>query len=195
MRRRHPSSSIPVTGLATVGMMPAATGGGDQLNLPTIAPWVTKFLEDELKLFDGLSGVSPITEHVIVLKDDRPIKQRYYPKNPAMLKIVNEQVDELLREGCIEPSKSPHGAPIVLVGEKTGETRMCVDFRQLNARSTPDGYPLRRINSILERLRNAKFISTLDLKSGYWQIPMAKQSRECTFQVSLYRGEDCSNGK
>ncbi|XP_070072240.1 uncharacterized protein [Drosophila takahashii] len=54
------------------------------------------------------------------------------------------------------------------------------DYRQLNAHSVPDAYPLPRIGHILERLRNAKFISTLDLKSGYWQIPVAPDSRACT---------------
>ncbi|KAH8361959.1 hypothetical protein KR084_005761, partial [Drosophila pseudotakahashii] len=57
---------------------------------------------------------------------------------------------------------------------------MCVDYRQLNARPIPDAYPLPRINHILERLRNATFISTLDLTNGYWQIPMALNSREST---------------
>ncbi|KAL7725407.1 hypothetical protein ACLKA6_000168 [Drosophila palustris] len=57
---------------------------------------------------------------------------------------------------------------------------MCIDYRQLNANSIPDAYPLPRIHHILERLRNAKYISTLDLKSGYWQIPMAHGSREYT---------------
>ncbi|BFF99977.1 uncharacterized protein DMAD_00086 [Drosophila madeirensis] len=97
-----------------------------------------------------------------------------------MQKIINAQVDELLLDGRIEPSKSPHSAPIVLVGKKTGDMRMCVDYRQLNARSVPDAYPLPRINHILERLRNAHYISTLDLKNGYWQIPLAEGSRECT---------------
>ncbi|KAH8346012.1 hypothetical protein KR084_004225, partial [Drosophila pseudotakahashii] len=86
-----------------------------------------------------------------------------------MQKIINAQVDELLRDGRIEPSRSPHSAPIVLVGKKTGD----MDYRQLNAHSVPDANPLPRIGHILERLRNAKFISTLDLKSGYRQIPMA----------------------
>ncbi|KAH8346422.1 hypothetical protein KR084_011570, partial [Drosophila pseudotakahashii] len=88
-----------------------------------------------------------------------------------MQQIISDQVDELLRDGRIEPSRSPHSAPIVLVRKKTGEMRMCVDFRQLNAHSVPDAYPLPRIHHILERLRNARYISTLDLKNGYWQIP------------------------
>jgi len=57
---------------------------------------------------------------------------------------------------------------------------MCVDFQQLNARSIPDAYPTPRINSILERLSQARVLSTLDLKSGYWEIPMASDSKQYT---------------
>jgi len=57
---------------------------------------------------------------------------------------------------------------------------MCVDYRQLNENSVPDAYPLSTINHILEWLRNARYISTLDLKNGYWQIPVAPASREYT---------------
>ncbi|KAL7726137.1 hypothetical protein ACLKA6_002607 [Drosophila palustris] len=139
---------------------------------PELEPWVRDFLEQELAQFETLTGVTQIAEHVINMKDDRPIKQRYYPKNPAMQRIIDQQVDELLKNNCIEPSKSPHSAPIVLVGKKTGNVRMCIDYRQLNANSIPDAYPLPRIHHILERLRNAKYISTMDPKRGYWQFPM-----------------------
>ncbi|KAL7726291.1 hypothetical protein ACLKA6_008470 [Drosophila palustris] len=145
-----------------------------------LEPELQEFLETELALFDGLKGVSHIAEHRIRLKDDKPLKQRYYPKNPAMQRVIDEQVDELIQAGAIEPSRSPHSAPIVLVKKKTGDWRMCIDYRQLNAHSIPDAYPVPRINHILERLRHAQFISTLDLKQGYWQIPMAADSRECT---------------
>jgi len=90
-----------------------------------------------------------------------------------MQAVINEQVDKLLRDGRIEPSKSPHSAPIVHVGKRTGDIRMCVEYRRLNARSIPDAYPLPRIH-------HSRFISTLDLKSGYWQIPVAPSSREYT---------------
>jgi len=66
-----------------------------------------------------------------------------------MQRIIDEQIDDLLRNDCIEPSRSPHNAPIVLVGKKSGEMSLCVDFRQLNARSIPDAYPLPRITHIL----------------------------------------------
>ncbi|KAH8315152.1 hypothetical protein KR059_012016, partial [Drosophila kikkawai] len=143
-------------------------------------PWVEKFLERELARFDTLAGVSHIAEHSIVMRNDRPIKQRYHPRNPAMRAVIDRQIDELLRDGRIEPSRSPHSAPIVIAAKKNGDVRMCVDYRQLNENSIPDAYPLPRIHHILERLRNARYISTLDLKNGYWQIPVAPASRECT---------------
>ncbi|XP_050741636.1 uncharacterized protein LOC127010778 [Drosophila biarmipes] len=64
------------------------------------------------------------------MRDDKPIKQRYFPKNPAMQRIIDEQIDILLRNDCIEPSRSPHSAPIVLERKKSAEMRLCVDFRR-----------------------------------------------------------------
>jgi len=76
----------------------------------------------------------------------------------------------------------------MLVKKKTGEWRMCVDYRQLNAHLVPDAYPVPRINHILVKLRQARYISTLDLKHGYWQIPMAKDSRQFTAFIVPGRG-------
>ncbi|KAL7744384.1 hypothetical protein ACLKA6_001773 [Drosophila palustris] len=87
--------------------------------------WVEQFLQEELGKFEGFTGVSNIAEHAITLRDNRPIKQRYYPKNPVMQKIINNQVDDLLKDNRIEPSRSPHSAPIVLVGKKTACIGRC----------------------------------------------------------------------
>jgi len=70
---------------------------------------------------------------------------------------------------------------------------MCVDFRQLIARSVPDAYPTPRINYILERLSQARVSSTLDQKSGYWQIPMASDSKQY-IQHLQFRGGVSSSG-
>lgn len=133
---------------------------------------IKKFLEAELPLFDTLKGTTTLAKHKITMKDDQPIKQRYFPKNPKMQAEINKQVDELLTKGCIEPSSSPHSAAIVMVKKKTGKWRLCVDFRQLNSRSIKDAYPIPRVQHILDQLREAKYITSLDLKDGYWQIPM-----------------------
>ncbi|KAH8236065.1 hypothetical protein KR032_000973, partial [Drosophila birchii] len=93
-------------------------------------PWVEEFLEQDLRKFENLAGVSHIAEHRIVMHNDRPIKQRYFPRNPAMRAVIDKQIDELLRVGRIEPSKSPHSAPIVIAAKKNGDARIrtCTAF-------------------------------------------------------------------
>ncbi|KAM8701445.1 hypothetical protein ACLKA7_000092 [Drosophila subpalustris] len=97
-----------------------------------------------------------------------------------MQEEINKQVDELQAKGCIEPSNSPHSAPIVMDKKKTGKWRLCVDSRQLNNRSVKDAYPLPRVHHILDQLWEAHYITSLDLKDGYSQIPIEKASRPFT---------------
>ena len=85
----------------------------------------------------------------------------------------------MLQTGVIRPSKSPWASPIVMV-EKDGSIRFCVDYRKLNKVSKFDAYPLPRAEEIFESIGPAKVISTLDLAKGYWQIPMAPESQEKT---------------
>ncbi|XP_036347355.1 uncharacterized protein LOC118756716, partial [Rhagoletis pomonella] len=152
----------------------------EDLNHEDEAARIRDFLAEELQKFENISGVATVGEHRIIMTDERPIKQRYFPRNPAMQSVIDTEIDELLKKGCIEPSRSPHSAPIVLARKKNGKWRLCVDYRQLNARSVPDAYPLPRIQHILDKLRQAKYISSLDLKNGYWQIPLEPKSRPYT---------------
>jgi len=125
-----------------------------------------------------MKGTSNMAEHQITMKDDKPIRQRYYPKNPKVQGEINAKVDELLQMGYIEHSTSPYSAPIVMVKKRTGKWRLCVDFRQINDKSIKDAYPMPRINYILDQLREARYISSLDLKDGYCLVsffPAAEQ--------------------
>lgn len=139
-----------------------------------------EFLSRELSSFENISDLCNAGEHTIIMKHSEPSKQKYYPRNPKMQSIINEQINELLKEKLIEPSKSAYSSPIVLVKKKAGTWRMCVDYRQLNENSVKDAYPIPIIQNILSKLREANFISTLDLKSGYWQIPIKAESRHLT---------------
>ena len=86
----------------------------------------------------------------------------------------------MLRQGVIQPSKSPWASPVVLVAKKDGSTQFCIDYRKLNAVTKMDVYPLPRIDDTLDLLANNLYFSTLDLASGYWQVQMDGTSQEKT---------------
>lgn len=141
---------------------------------------LNNLIQLELTKFENLPQTSSAGIHVIKMKTDTPFRQRYYPRNPCMKEVINVQIDELLSSGQIEKSDSPYSSPLVLVRKKDGSWRMCVDFRQLNEKSEQDAYPMPHIQPILNRLRTSKYISTIDLKNGYWQIPIREDCRKFT---------------
>lgn len=125
-----------------------------------------------------------LVQHEIPTGDARPIKQKPYRIPYHLQPVVEETIRQQLAAGIIQPSSSAWASPIVLVKKKSlnGETnyRMCVDMRAVNRVTTPDHYPLPRIDETIDRLGNCKFFSTLDLKSGYHQIPIAPKDRHKT---------------
>ncbi|KAL0200588.1 hypothetical protein M9458_003775, partial [Cirrhinus mrigala] len=74
----------------------------------------------------------------------------------------------------------PYASPVVVVTKKDGSLRLCIDYRKLNSCSTRDAFPLPRIEEALEALGQAKYFSTLDLTSGYWQVEVAEQDKHKT---------------
>lgn len=94
------------------------------------------------------------------------------------------KLKELQETGIIERSTSDWAAPIVSVKKEDGSLRMCVDYRRLNSISQVDAYPMHRIDDMIDRLGQAKFISTLDLTKGYWKMPMAEEDQHKTAFVT-----------
>ena len=119
-------------------------------------------------------------EHSIELSDETPIKcpsRRY--STTARLEI-EKQIKEMMNMGVITPSDSPWSAPVVLSPKQDGTLRFCVDYRRLNAVTIKDATPLPNIQDLLESLKGKKYFSTIDLSSGYWQIPMNRKHRRMT---------------
>ena len=84
------------------------------------------------------------------------------------------------KHGIIEKSMSDWSSPIILVKKNDGTLCFCVDFLRLNSVSKSDAYPMPRDDELLDRVGQAKFISTLDLIKGYWQVPMEESARPKT---------------
>lgn len=84
----------------------------------------------------------------------------------------------MLEAKIIEPSASPWSFPVVIVEKKDGGHRFCVDFRKLNAITKPLAVPLPLIDDILALLGRARYFTTLDLRSGYWQVALDHRDQE-----------------
>ena len=117
-----------------------------------------------------------LPQATIVTTCNQPIRQQGYRLPLAKRETVEECVGEMLRDGVIRPSSSPWASPITLVPKKDGSTRFCVDYRKLNAVTRKDAHPLPHIQDVFDQLQGATIFSTLDLKSGYWQVPMDPES-------------------
>jgi hypothetical protein len=125
-------------------------------------------------------GMTTTVKHTIPTGTTRPLKERYRRIPPHLHQEVKDHLKTLLSKGVIKESTSPWASPIVLVRKKCGGLRLCVDYRRLNAATTADAFPLPRVDESLEALRGAKYFSTVDLASGYWQIAMDEVDREKT---------------
>ena len=119
-------------------------------------------------------GNTPLLEHAIET-DGPPLRQPYRRQNPAVRREEMAQVQQMLSSNAICPLNSPWASPVVMVRKKDGSLLFCVDFRQLNTATVKDAHPLPRIDDLLDTLHGAKWFSTLDLKSGYWQVPITEQ--------------------
>ena len=148
---------------------------------------LNEVLNENFSLIGNELGCTNRAEHVITT-DSRPIKQRYYRVSPVMQAHIDKELDEMLKQGIVEPSKSAWSSPIVMVKKKDGSMRMCIDYRKLNAVSKRDSYPLPQISDTLDKLRDAKYLSSMDIKSAYWQIPVAESSKEYTAFTVPNRG-------
>lgn len=140
-----------------------------------------EFLDYELALFDKVPGRTNLATHVIRPKPDIvPVKQRYYPLSPAMKTVLHKEIDDMIENDIIEPSDSPWNSPLCLVKKPSGKFRVTLDMRVVNKSTISDAYGIPWISSILDKLRKAKYISTLDMKNGYWQVPLHPESRQYT---------------
>lgn len=132
------------------------------------------------QLFMETPGRTGVIHHHITLKDPKPIRQPAYRVPERLLPVMKEELETMQSLGVIEPSSSEWSNPIVLVPKKDGSLRFCLDFRKLNSVSKFDPYPMPRVDELVESLGRARYLTTLDLCKGYWQVPLSPESQEMT---------------
>lgn len=131
---------------------------------------------------------SKLLPHSINLVDGaKPFKQRSYKLSKIQSDVLKEELKKLIDNKLIVPSHSPWSSPVLLVPKKNGKWRMCVDYRKLNDLTMKDSYSLPYIDEILFSAGgNMSFMSTIDLFSGFHQIPMNKNDIEKTCFTTKY---------
>ena len=125
-------------------------------------------------------GRTNLVEHSIDTGYNRPIRQALRRHPRAHLDEIDQQVNGLLESGLVEPAASPWASNVVLVKKKDDTFRLCVDYWRLNSVTYKDSYPLPHIDTCLGSMNGAVWFSTLDLRSGYHNIPIKESDRDKT---------------
>jgi len=119
-----------------------------------------------------------------LLDANKTVQRRPYRLGVDEKELVRDKIKEMLAANVIRPSNSPFASPILLVKKKDGSDRLCIDYRELNANTVADKYPLPLISDQVNRLRGGKYFSCLDMASGFYQIPIDVGSIERTAFVT-----------
>lgn len=124
----------------------------------------------------------------IEVNDSKPVVYRpyrlSYPERKLVPSMVKEMIVEMIDADIVCESNSVYASPILLVKKKTGEKRLCVDYRALNNKTRKKHYPLPLIDDQLDRLAGHNLFISLDLAPGYYQIPEAQHSQDKTSFVT-----------
>lgn len=117
--------------------------------------------------------------------DSNPIYSKSYPYPQAFKNEVSTQINKMLQDGIIRPSRSPYNSPVWIVPKKLDASgqkkyRLVIDYRKLNQKTVSDRYPIPEISTILANLGKMKYFTTIDLASGFHQIPLHDKDIEKT---------------
>uniref|UniRef100_W8C8Q1 RNA-directed DNA polymerase n=1 Tax=Ceratitis capitata TaxID=7213 RepID=W8C8Q1_CERCA len=134
--------------------------------------------------YNPIKGAKSPVEMKILLIDEQPVYERPRRVPHADKAFIEEQVSEWLRDGIIQPSVSEYASPVVLVSKKDGSKRLCCDYRRLNQKIVRDNFPMPLIDDVLDRLQSAKVFTTLDLRNGFFHVPLASEHRKYTSFVT-----------
>lgn len=126
----------------------------------------------------GTQNATPLEPHGVfhhIITTGPPVAERARRLAPEKLKAVKAQFKRYIEDGICRPSSSPWASPIHLVPKKTGEWRVCGDYRRLNSITVPDRYPVPFIHDFASALHGKSVFSSIDLYRAFHQIPVAPE--------------------
>ena len=144
---------------------------------------ISNVLQQYKHLFRSMPGATTLAYHHIPTTEN-PVRVPPWRIPGHYKQEVERQTHEML-QGIIEESCSPWMAPAVFVRKKSGDIRLCVDYRELNKKTQKDTYPLPLPDEVQDKLANSGVFSTLDLQCGYWQMPVNPQDHH---KIAFYPG-------
>ncbi|XP_060602869.1 uncharacterized protein LOC132755945 [Ruditapes philippinarum] len=142
-----------------------------------------EFLEKNRDLFSSSLkdiGKTSMYSHSVDTEPGKgPVRLPYYKVNPLQRKIIDEEVQKMLDNKIIRESNSIWHSPVVLVKKRDDTYRFAVDYRQLNRITLSIAHPLPTLETVFDCIGDsqAKFFSTLDMASEFWQVPMDPKTR------------------
>ncbi|WVZ64083.1 hypothetical protein U9M48_013652 [Paspalum notatum var. saurae] len=171
---------VPVQSLATHQLHSLVTKTIDEV--PVVCEYPDVFSDD----LPGLPPDRAVEFAIDLVPGTVPIAKAPYRMSGKEYDELKKQLDELLEKGFIRRSVSLWGAPVLFVNKKDGTLRLCVDYRELNAVTIKNKYPLPRIDDLLDQLKGAKYFSKIDLRSGYHQMKIQEEDIPKTAFVTRY---------
>ena len=174
----EPSKSAPPDWRTTVNF--------DHIGVADLRKTVIEMLETHQDMWmSGRPGEISATKHRIDLEPGtKPIRSMPYRQCPAMRDNATAEIRKMPDAGVIEPATSEWASPIVLVPNKDGCLRFCVDYRRLNAKTVAGAYPLPRVDDYLDSPGDAQIFTTIDCNAGYWQVPVVPEDHNKTTLTS-----------
>ena len=124
--------------------------------------------------------------HDVDVGDVMPIKQHPYRVNPEKDKKITQEIEYMLENNIIQPSRSNWSSPCVVVPKSDQNIRFCTDYRKVNTITKTDVYPIPRINDCVDRIGNCKYLTKIDLLKGYWCIPLTEKAKEVSAFVTSH---------
>ena len=145
---------------------------------------LSKLILEYKQLFSDVPTITNKTYHDVDVGSSLPIKQHPYRMNTIKQKYLKEEIQYLLDNNFIQPSKSAWSSPCILVSKPDKSYRLCTDYRKVNNVTKTDSFPIPRIEDCIDKIGNANYITKFDLLKGFWQIPLTERAKEISAFVT-----------